>query len=175
MENLFKELEAIPFSKDLYISGNRALNINDPIHHTGDWHTVEIWNPNAKLKDFHIMGKQSPALLNTNLYLGTDGVFDATHLLLEMGIPKFNDVVYASTHARAIADQVIAEAFFAKPLNGSKLFRFISLYDFDDYMPESTDKDRVYTLLEKAVLRLPEEQSLHVKAWLNKAKLKNYE
>jgi Mor family transcriptional regulator len=48
-------------------------------------------------------------------------------------------------------------------LNGSKLFRYISLHDFDDYMPEDTDKKRVYELLEKAIKLLPQEQSNHVK------------
>ena len=57
-------------------------------------------------------------------------------------------------------------------LNGSKLFRYISLHDFNDYMPEDTDKLRVYELLEKAIKLLPQEQSNHVKERLYQAKCK---
>ena len=89
-----------------------------------------------------------------------------------VGIPIFSPTVYAATHARAIADKIIAEAFLAIKLNGSKLFRYISLHDFNDYMPEDTDKLRVYELLEKAIKLLPQEQSNHVKDWLYQAKCK---
>ena len=118
------------------------------------------------------MGKGKIALFDTNVYLGEEGVFEASEILRTMGIPIFSPTVYAAPHARAIADKIIAEAFLAIELNGSKLFRYISLHDFDDYMPEDTDKQRVYELLEKAIKLLPQEQSNHVKEWLYQAKCK---
>ncbi|MEQ1074569.1 hypothetical protein [Acinetobacter pittii] len=118
------------------------------------------------------MGKGKIALFDTNVYLGEEGVFEASEIIRTMGIPIFSPTVYAATHARAIADKIIAEAFLAIKLNGSKLFRYISLHDFNDYMPEDTDKLRVYELLEKAIKLLPQEQSNHVKERLYQAKCK---
>lgn len=169
---LYEELAKIQFSKQLYISGMRALNINDYEFLTGDWHVKETWHPDSELNSFHIMGKGKIALFDTNIYLGEEGVFEASEILQTMGVPIFSPKVYAATHARAIADKIIAEAFLAIKLNGSKLFRYISLHDFDDYMPEDTDKLRVYELLEKAIKLLPQEQSNHVKERLYQAKCK---
>lgn len=169
---LYEELAKIQFSKQLYISGMRALNINDYEFLTGDWHVKETWHPDSNLSSFHIMGKGKISLFDTNVYLGEVGVFEASEILQTMGVPTFSRTVYAATHARAIADKIIAEAFLAIELNGSKLFRYISLHDFDDYMPEDTDKQRVYELLEKAIKLLPQEQSNHVKEWLYQAKCK---
>lgn len=169
---LYDELAKIQFSKQLYISGMRALNINDYEFLTGDWHVHETWHPDSNLSSFHIMGEGKIALFDTNVYLGEEGVFEASEILRTMGIPIFSPTVFAATHARAIADKIIAEAFLAIELNGSKLFRYISLHDFDDYMPEDTDKQRVYELLEKAIKLLPQEQSDHVKEWLYQAKCK---
>lgn len=169
---LYEELAKIQFSKQLYISGMRALNINDYEFLTGDWHIKDTWHSDSELSSFHIMGKGKIALLDTNVYLGEEGIFEASEILQTMGVPKFSPTVYAATHARAIADEVIAEAFLAIELKGSKLFRHISLNDLDDYMPEDSDKKRVYELLEKAIKLLPEEQSEHVKEWLYQAKCK---
>jgi len=169
---LYDELAKIQFSKQLYISGMRALNINDYEFLTGDWHVYETWHPDSNLSSFHIMGEGKIALFDTNVYLGEEGVFEASETLRTMGIPIFSPTVFAATHARAIADKIIAEAFLAIELNGSKLFRYVSLHDFDDYMPEDTDKQRVYELLEKAIKLLPQEQSDHVKEWLYQAKCK---
>ncbi|HCA5183006.1 TPA: hypothetical protein MW242_002630 [Acinetobacter baumannii] len=176
MGNLYHDLSKINFSKELYISGNRALNINDFEHLTGDWHTVEAWSQESKLSEYHIMGNSAPALMNTNPFLGDAGIYVANSTLKEMGVPEFtSSMVYAASHARAIADEVIAEAFLAEPLDGNKLFRFITLFDFDDYMPSPDDKQRVYQLLEHAIPNLPQQQALHVQAWLDAAKSKNYE
>ena len=169
---LYDELAKIQFSKQLYISGMRALNINDYEFLTGDWHVHETWHPDSNLSSFHIMGEGKIALFDTNVYLGEEGVFEASEILRTMGIPIFSPTVYAATHARAIADKIIAEAFLAIELNDRKLFRYISLNDLDDYMPEDNDKHRVYELLEKAIKLLPQEQSNPVKEWLHQAKSK---
>ncbi len=159
----YDELAKIPSSKDLYISGIRALNVIDLKHSTDDWHRVEAWeHPEAELKPSHIMGNQPPAQMNTHPYLGDLGIFEVSAVLKKMGIPKFSDAVYCATHARAIADRVIAEAFLATPFKEKTLFRFIDLYDLDDFMPSETDKQRVYDLLEIAIPKLPAKQSAHV-------------
>ena len=76
----------IQFSKQLYISGMRALNINDYEYFTGDWHVQETWHNCSNLSPFHIMGKGKFALMDTNLYLGEEGVFEASETLKTMGI-----------------------------------------------------------------------------------------
>lgn len=44
---LYDELAKIQFSKQLYISGMRALNINDYEFLTGYWHIKETWHPES--------------------------------------------------------------------------------------------------------------------------------
>lgn len=169
---LYKKLKKIQFSKQLYISGMRALNINDYEYFTGDWHVQETWHNCSNLSPFHIMGKGKFALMDTNLYLGEEGVFEASETLKTMGIQKFSPVVYAATHSRAIADEIIVESFLAPEVNGSSLFKYFSLHDFDDYMPNEEDKKRVYVLIEKAIKLLPLKQSNHLRTWIDRAKNK---
>lgn len=175
MTKLYEELEKIPFSKNLYIAGLRALNILDMENATGDWHTYEAWHPDSQLKPRHIMGDRSPAWFNTIPFLGHIGIFEASEILSRMGVPKFADQVYAAEHRCTIADSVIAEAFTAKPFNGTKLFRFMQLTDFDDFMSDPEDKQKVYDLLEIALDKLPKAESEHVSTWLNLAMSKNYD
>lgn len=73
---LYEELAKIQFSKQLYISGMRALNINDYEFLTGDWHVHETWHIDCELSSFHIMGKGKIALFDTNVYLGEEGIFE---------------------------------------------------------------------------------------------------
>lgn len=110
--------------------------------------------------------------MDTAPYLGDAGVFESSELFAKMGIPKFADTVYCASHARAIADLVIAEAFFATPYNGTKLFRKMQLTDFDDFMCTPSDKQRVYDLLERAIDRLPDAEAEHVIQWLKAAREK---
>lgn len=170
---LYEELAQIQFSKQQYISGMRALNINDYEHLTGDWHVNETWHEMSKLSPFHIMGKGKFCLIDTNLYLGEEGIFEATETLQEMGIPKFSSTVYAATHARAIADKVLIEAFLGNFFKQTKLFNGMTLFDFDNYMPSDEDKQRVYDLLEPSIALLPAEQASFVQIWLTAAKEMN--
>lgn len=171
---LYEDLAKFNYSPTLYISGFRALNTQDYEHNTGDWHNIETWfNPQAQIKRYNIVGTDQE--LDTTPYLGSAGVFESSELFKRMGIPKFSDTVYCATHARAIADLVIAEAFFATPYNGTKLFRKMQLTDFDDFMCTPADKQRVYDLLEPSVAKLPADAANHVSEWLKLAKEKNYD
>lgn len=171
---LYEELSKFHYSPSLYISGFRALNTQDYEYHTGDWHNVETWfHPKSRIKRYNIVGIGQE--LDTVPYLGSVGVFESSEVFAKMGIPKFADTVYCATHARAIADLVIAEAFFATPYHGTKLFRKMQLTDFDDFMSTPADKQRVYDLLQIAIPKLPKAQSDHVSAWLRLAKDKNYD
>ena len=171
---LYDELSKFDYSPSLYISGFRALNTQDYEYNTGDWHNIETWfHPQSQIKRYNIVGVGQE--LDTTPYLSSRGVFESSELFGKMGIPKFAKTVYCATHARAIADLVIAEAFFAEPYNGTKLFRKMQLADFDDFMCSPADKQRVYDLLEIAIPKLPEEQASHVSEWLRLAKEKNYD
>ncbi|OOS24808.1 hypothetical protein B0681_06680 [Moraxella porci DSM 25326] len=172
---LYEELSKFQFSPSLYISGKRALNIIDSQNQTGDWHSYDAWyRPNACVGLYQVVGKGCQ--LDTTPYLGDLGVFHANELVYnKMGLPNFGDTVYCATHARAIADLVIAEAFFTPPFRGTSLFRTMSLFDFDDFMGMPEDKQKVYDLLQIAIPKLPKAQSDHVSEWLRLAKEKNYD
>lgn len=124
----------------------------------------------AKLSSFHIIGKGKFSLIDTNLYLGEEGIFEASKTLQAMRIPKFSSTVYAATHARAIADEVLKDAFLGNSFEKTKLFNGMTLFDFDDYMPSNEDKQRVYDLLEPSIALLPAEQASFVQEWLTAAK-----
>ncbi|WP_081261769.1 hypothetical protein [Moraxella catarrhalis] len=172
---LYEELSKFHFSPSLYISGKRALNVLDSQNQTGDWHRYDAWHhPNAGVGLYQVAGKDCQ--LDTTPYLGDLGVFHANELVYDkMGLPNFGDTVYCATHARAIADLVIAEAFFTPPFRGTSLFRTMSLFDLDDFMGMPEDKQKVYDLLEIAIPKLPKEQASHVSEWLRLAKEKNYD
>ena len=155
---LYEELSKFHFSPSLYISGKRALNVLDSQNQTGDWHSYDAWHrPNACVGLYQVVGKGCQ--LDTTPYLGDLGVFHANELVYEkMGLPYFGDAVYCATHARAIADLVIAEAFFTPP-----------------FMDTAEDKQKVYDLLQIAIPKLPKAQSDHVSEWLRLAKEKNYD
>ena len=109
---LYEELSKFQFSPSLYISGKRALNVLDSQNQTGDWHRYDAWHhPDAGIGLYQVVGKGCQ--LDTTPYLGDLGVFHANELVYEkMGLSNFGDTVYCATYARAIADLVIAEAFF---------------------------------------------------------------
>jgi hypothetical protein len=97
------------------------------------------------------------------------GVIDVTSILKQMGKPEFAPIVYAASHARAIADMVICNA-----LEG-KIFSSVTLQDLDDWMPSNEDKERVYSLLHIALNRLPESAAILVQQWLDAAKEKDFD
>lgn len=100
----------------------RALNINDYEFLTDDQHVKEKWYSDSELSSFHIIGKDKIALLDTSLYIGEEGRFEASEILQTIGVPTFSPIVYAATYARAITDEIIAEAFLTIELMAVKLF-----------------------------------------------------
>lgn len=119
---LYEELSKFQFSPSLYISGKRALNVLDSQNQTGDWHRYDAWHhPDAGIGLYQVVGKGCQ--LDITPYLGDLGVFHANELVYEkMGLSNFGDTVYCATHARAIADLVIAEAFLHRHLGVQACF-----------------------------------------------------
>lgn len=169
---LYEFLSRKPLSPQHYISGQRALNIYDHVHGTGDWHTVETWLPTSPLARFSLMGKGEE--FNTNAYLGAEGVINVTEILQRMGTPQFAPVVWAASHARAIADMVICDALDGKDIRNKKTHLTVTLNDLDDWMPAPEDKMRVYHLLHIAISSLPQQAKAIAQAWVTAAKARDF-
>jgi hypothetical protein len=163
---LYEILKQQTFTPQHYISGQKALNIYDLKYNTGDWHTVEAWHPQANILHFSLMGEGEK--YNTNPYLADRGIIDVTAVLKSMGNPEFAPVVYAASHARAIADMIICNALDGK-------LKSVTLQDFDDWMSTQEDKERVYALLRIAINNLPKSAAILVKQWLKAAEEKDFD
>ena len=152
-----------PLSKTHYISGQKALNIDDFEHHTGDWHTLPAWGGDEiEIKRFTLMGDGEE--YNTNPYLGDSGIIDATDILRRMGKKPIAPIVWAANHSRAIADIIICNVLMHNRVNS------FTLYEFDAWFSEQSDKQRVYTLLEQALPKLPLTAQDTLSNWLKTAK-----
>lgn len=163
MAYLHHIIQRNPLSKTHYISGQKALNIDDFEHHTGDWHKFAAWGgDDIEVKRFTLMGDGEE--YNTNPYLGDSGIIDATDTLRKMGIKHIAPTVWAANHTRAIADIVICDI-----LTKGRVYSF-TLYEFDAWFSTQSDKEKVYTLLQQALPHLPQHAQLPLMAWLKTAK-----
>lgn len=154
-------------SPNRYISGQPALNILDLKYHTGDWHQSSVWNESKTIPRFGLMGDGEPD--NTNAYLGDAGIIDATEILRKMGKPPFAPIIYAASHARAIADMIICHAL------DHKLSLHNALYDLNAWMPTTDDKERVYKLLRIAKPLLPEYAACVIQQFLDTAEQSDFD
>lgn len=163
---MYEALQKIAFSEQTYISCQKALNIQDRVNGTGDWHTKIAWNPKGKLGSKHVLGKGMK--FNTNAYLGSLGVFEASEVLQSMGVPHFADTVYAANHERAIADMVILEALS----NPQPKWSSVVESDLDGWMPGQKDKQKVYALLHRAIHKMSQNSAeyKYVNFWIKQMK-----
>ena len=163
MAYLQEMIERNPLSKTHYISGQKALNICDFEHHTGDWHTLVAWGGDEiEVKRLTLMGDGEE--YNTNPYLGDSGIIDATDILRRMGKKPIAPVVWAANHTRAIADIIICDI-----LSKGAVYSF-TLYEFDAWFSTQEDKNKVYALLEQAIPYLAQQAQIALTQWINKAK-----
>ena len=157
-----------PLSKTHYISGQKALNIDDFEHHTGDWHKFAAWGGDEiEVKRFTLMGDGEE--YNTNPYLGDSGIIDATNILRRMGIKQIAPTVWAANHERAAADMLICNALDGLDIRQNH-YLSLTIKDLDDWFSTKEDKERVYALLEQALPKLPTHAQDAILAWLQTAK-----
>lgn len=97
--------------------------------------------------------------VDTIHYLGDKGIFECSSLLDELKIPRPPGKAYAASHARAIADLVLAAVIN----NGSP--DFIPL---DDWMPYEHNKKEVFDLINLAIQKLDSSQTNKIRQWLQK-------
>jgi hypothetical protein len=58
------------------------------------------------------MGKGKIALFDTNVYLGEEGVFEASEILRTMGIPIFSPTVYAAHMLEQLLIKLLQKHFW---------------------------------------------------------------
>lgn len=164
MTDLYMALKAIKFSPKTYISCQKALNIYDPKHPTGDWHRTTAWARNGKIGTKHILGDGRE--FSTNEYLDDLDVYEASDVLREMGEVQelFADKVYAASHARAIADMLILESLKEPHTKWTCVVES----DLDGWMGMDEDKERVYKLLRIAIPKLPKRSAGYLNDWLTR-------
>lgn len=132
---------------DNYLSGIASLNL--PCEEgTGDWHMLGTFDErNTKPIQF-LAGRDLIEVL------GTEGIEDRSQDADRAGIPR-SGIVWASNHARAIADMVVRSVISGRVASHVRL---------DDWMPEEDQKKRVLYLLDKAKL-LPAQRA-RVRQWV---------
>lgn len=168
MAHLQEIVKRNPLSKTHYISGQKALNICDFEHHTGDWHTLAAWGSDEiEVKRFTLMGNGEK--YNTNPYLGDSGIIDVTDILRRMGKKPIAPIVWAANHARAAADMLICNALDGFDIRQNH-YLSLTVKDLDDWFSTPQDKERVYSLLEQALPKLPTYAQDAILAWLKTAK-----
>ena len=173
MPYLKNRIKQNPLSKSHYISGQQALNIDDFEYHTGDWHTLAAWgSDDIEVKGFTLMGDGEK--YNTNPYLGDNGIIDATDILRRMGKKPIAPVVWAANHARSAADMLICNALDGLDIRQNH-YLSLTIKDLDDWFSTPQDKQRVYSLLEQALVKLPTYAQDAILAWLKTAKETNFD
>lgn len=141
-------------SLDRYLGGMAALNLPTAVG-TGDWHQVQtFFRPRRRLARSFISGVGCPT--DTTALLGRIGIVDCTQVVERLRIPHQGARVFAATHARAVADLVLA----AVQRGESPDF-----VDLDDYMPRPEDKREVCDLLQIAAAKLSDAARQQVNAW----------
>jgi hypothetical protein len=132
------------------------LNLPSPMG-TGDWHMEQTFFRSREKRSRSFISGVGCATDTTPL-LGDAGVFDCTALLDDLKIPHSEGPVDAASHARAIADLVLAAVLRNESPD------FVRL---DDWMPRDSDKQEVFDLLSIALKQLGHEQHQKVLAWQN--------
>lgn len=137
-----------------YLGGMAALNLPSATG-TGDWHMEQTFFRQRQTRSRSFISGVGCAT-DTTALLGDTGVFDCTALVDELKIPHAAGPVYAASHARAIADLVLAAVMRGEPAD------FVCL---DDFMPRAADKQQVFDLLAMAMPHLPAAQQQEVRKW----------
>ena len=106
---------------------------------------------------------------NTNPYIGDSGIIDATDTLRSMGKKLIAPTVWAANHARAAADMLICNALDGKDIRQNH-YLSLTIKELDDWFSTPQDKERVYSLLEQALPKLPTYAQDAILAWLKTAK-----
>ena len=143
-----------------YLSGMAALNIIAG-RGTGDWHDLGAFLRSRKNTPRAFLCGEGESI-NSIPYFGDDGVFDYGPLLLRMGVIDREQVVYAATHARAIADMALACI-----LSGDSA-EFIAL---DNWMPKPEHKVEVWQIIEKAMVKLDDSYANGLRGWFKRASI----
>ena len=118
-----------PTSRTVYVTGLAALNVIGADDWSGDWHYRTTWFTNVgsldQRRDAGVALAGEGQCINTNPFLGTLGIRDITHVLIECGFHPEPGVtpVYAANHLRALADWVYSEVKFrGRPLRVNSEF-----------------------------------------------------
>lgn len=101
-----RQVEIPPTSRDRYITGIFALNIDSPEGTTGDWHDVFHWRENLDDPVELMLGGTDE--IDTNHIYGDLGVYEGRERLLRKRLsvaPSITEVFIAN-HYRAILDMV---------------------------------------------------------------------
>jgi len=149
-------LEIPQTSPTRYISGIVALNIPSE-RGTGDWHETSIFfTSRVRMPRSFIIERGQP--FDPSDFLGSVGIYDAAAALDSMGVKHPEGPVYAASHARAIADLVIASVLRGEMLDHVGL---------DDWMPRGEDKAEVFELLKPVLGMLSSKNHVEVlRRWI---------
>jgi len=137
-----------------YLGGRAALNLPSAAG-TGDWRMEQTFFREREHRSRSFISGTG-CETDTTALLGDSGIYDCTAVVDNLGIPHALGPVYAATHARAVADLVLAAV-----MRGQSP-AFVRL---DDYMPRASDRQPVFDLLAVALPQLPADQRLAVQAW----------
>lgn len=144
-------------SPHYYVSGMTALNIPSPTL-TGGWHLTSLLS--KKEVAIHLAGEGAAAFVNTNPTLGTQGVYECGHILIEMGAELPEGMkVYAADHYRSIFDLLIMAA--RKHQNPSFIY-------LPDYFDSPKEKRGVCKAVSQILSKLTAEEATHIQGWLDK-------
>ncbi|QSA99351.1 hypothetical protein JWZ97_19840 (plasmid) [Methylococcus sp. EFPC2] len=142
-------------TRSRYLTAETALNIPTP-EGTGDWHFAETFEGYGGRRPgrFCVAGVDT---LDTTLWLGQEGLFDARSRLEPYGLHLPPGPVYAADHYRALADRVITAVVAGEAFEDCLLL--------EDWLPEAEEQERLMRLLEKARPALSALQWRRIVAW----------
>lgn len=149
------DLDLSRVCREHYITGKAAINFPFPGVTTGGWHYLSYWNRGEGVAKVSLAGFHYP---DTSEFFGDAGVIEVTQMLVRLGWPVEDRVVYIADHFRAAGDMVVRWA-----LSESQHCNV----EIDDWFPGDDDKQRFVDLLLAARPRLGELGRLEkVETWL---------
>lgn len=147
-----------PTSTKHYLTGKTALNIPSP-EGTGDWHFVETFEGYAGRdpKHFLVAGVDT---LDTRPVLGQLGIYDCRDQLVKRGLKVPPQPIYAADHYRAIMDMILNAIYRNWDFEGAIIL--------DDWLPEQSERDRLFFLLTGIRFALEHDQWKKIEAWASR-------
>lgn len=140
-----------------YVSGDAAINLQCPEGTSGDWHAPAVFRDAPMYIPY--AGDGPSALVNTNPWFGSDGLYDCTDQIKHY-YPTLAPTakIYAANHYRALLDKVLAFA-----LNFQRVPAPVPLHD---YLDSAWQVEGLMNFIEAHRQALPSNLAAAIDAWI---------